>query len=267
MNGYKLAECYDGTGENGLYWTDGKKVYFQQNYEVKGADIASFLSYDGFWACDKKSCYSGTRRLRDADSESFEVLNYAYAKDKNSVRTMGGRIKDADAESFAVCDDGKHYWFLIISTFNGKEYIRYAPLGFGKDKNYVYHCDMNGKVNICRNAAPDAFVSLNNGSYGFDDNHVFCANKKLNKADPKNWKLIKDGYHYSKDKFVYFLNRTIKGADAETFEVMGAKPELFDSHIAYLSNIKKHLARDKNNFYLSDIIVDEKKWNSYLKKI
>ena len=263
MNGYKLAESYDETSESGLFWTDGKKVYFR-NYVINGADIASFLSYSGYWAHDQKNCYMGDSRLTNADRESFVGLNYAYAKDKNSVWTMGGRIKDADAESFAVCDDGKQYWFPIISRLNGlngKEFITYTPCGFGKDKNYVYHYDGAGKANICKNAAPDTFVSMNNGYYGFDDCHVFCGRSKLNKADPKSWKIIKDGYYYSKDKLIYYFNRIIKGADAETFEVAGEDPELFDTPFAYYRKLKTQLARDKNNYYFTDYITEKDEWN------
>jgi hypothetical protein len=44
--------------------------------------------------------------------------------------------------------------------------------------------------------------------------------QRLNKANPKTWRKLKDNYYYSKDKsIIYYLNRVITEADAETFEL------------------------------------------------
>jgi hypothetical protein len=239
-DGLKIANHYDIYDETTNYWTDGKKVYFK-NYEIKNADINSFVHFHGGWAVDKKNCYIVNSKLRNADRDSFVVLNTTYAKDKDNVWTLGGKIKDVDAASFEVCDDGKNYMQPVISIWQGKTYTEFTPYGYGKDKNNVYHYDYSGKPNIVKGASPDTFYSLNNGHYGYDDKNVFWNIYKLNKANPKSWRIIKNGYFYSKDKYVYYTNRVIKEADVETFEVIENKH-------------KSQYAKDKNHYYDTDLI-------------
>jgi hypothetical protein len=254
IEGYKLADNFDETNENGLYWTDGKKVYFR-HYEIKGADIKSFLQYPGCWAIDKNHCYTVSDRIRDADKETFQPLNYTYAKDKLNVWTLGGKIKDVDAETFEVCDSGKYS--LGNNIEKGKRYEIFVPYGFGKDKNNVYHYDYSGKPNIVKNASPNTFVSLGDCVFGYDENNVYYKQNKLNKANPKTWKLFKTGYLYSKDKYIYYLNRIIKDADLETFEIIEQNVEF---------GLPFQYARDKNNFYNNDNIITKEKYEEDIKE-
>jgi hypothetical protein len=253
MESYKLAMEFDETVENGSYWTDGKKVYFR-HYEIKGADIESFLQYPGCWAIDKNHCYSVSSRLNGADVKTFKVLNYTYAKDKLNVWTLGGKIKDADAETFEACDSGRYS--LGKKRRNNKFYEIYVPYGFGKDKNNVYYYNFDGKPNIIKSASPETFVSLGDGYFGYDSDGVFCEIKKLNKANPKTWKLYKTGYLYSRDKFIYYLNRIIKDADVETFEIIENVPSV---------DLVFQYARDKNNYYNNDRIITKEEFEKELK--
>jgi hypothetical protein len=253
MDGYKLATEFDETIENGLYWTDGKKVYFR-HYEIKGADIESFLQYPGYWAMDKNHCYSGSGRLRGADVKTFRVLNMTYAKDKFNVWTLIGKVEGADAETFEVCDSGKYS--LGKNIKNGKTYESFVPYGFGKDKNNVYYYDTVGKPKLLKNAISETFVSLGDGFFGYDENTVFCTYNKLNKTNPKTWKLYKTGYLYSKDKCIYYLNRIIKDADVETFEIIEQNVEF---------GLPFQYAKDKNNYYNNDDIITKQQFEKELK--
>ena len=235
IEGYKPENEFDKTSEKNLYWTDEKKVFFR-HYEIKGADIDTFLQYDGVWAKDKKHCYMGGERIKEADVETFQALNFTYAKDKSNVWTLGGKIKDVDAETFEVCDSGKY----PVGDENQKTF---SPYGFGKDKNNVYHYDFSGKPNLVKNACPRTFVSFGDCVFGYDENNVYYKQNKLNGANPKTWKKLKEGYNYSKDKKIYYLNRIIKEADVETFEVA----ETNKSYLQY--------AKDKNNYYNNDRII------------
>jgi hypothetical protein len=196
---------------------------------------------------DKNHCYSGSYRLRGVDVKTFKVLNMTYAKDKFNVWTLIGKVEGADAETFEVCDSGKYS--LRKNIKNGKMYVSFVPYGFGKDKNNVYYYDTLGKPKLLKNAIPGTFVSLGDGYFGYDENTVFCKYNKLNKANPKTWKLYKIGYLYSKDKYIYYLTRIIKDADVETFEIIENIPS---------EELVFQYAKDKNNYYNNDNIITKK---------
>jgi len=254
MGAKKLLEKYDRIYQ---YWTDGQKVYFNA-FEVKGVDMETFEQYPGAWGKDKNHCYSGGKRLQDADVESFRVLNHTYAKDAKYVWALGIRIQDAGAETFEVCDDGKHSLGKHYDKKADKWYELIVPYGFGKDKNNVYYYDFNGKPNVVKNASSETFVSLNDSYFGHDENNVYCGIRKLQKADSKTWAKFKDLYHYSKDKkIIYYSNRIIKDADAETFEVIEQNVEW---------GLPLQLAKDKNHYYWNDNITSKEKIEELLKK-
>jgi hypothetical protein len=253
MEGYKLSNEYDKTNdENTRYWTDGKKVFFRDN-EIKGADIESFIQYPGFvgYAKDKNNVYTGKKIFTESDKDTFEVLNYVYAKDKSNVWTMFGKIKDADAATFTVCDRGK--FCIGKDNINGKWNESFSPCGFGKDRNNVYYFDTQGKVKIIKNAISETFVSLDDGFFGYDEKAVFCGHNKLNKANPQTWKLYKIGYFYSKDRHIYYLNRILKDADVETFEIV-------ETNKTYIPQY----AKDKNNYYFTDLIITKEEFEKGL---
>jgi len=244
MEAHKLATKFDEHNENTNYWTDGKKVYFRGD-EVKGADIESFVQYPGGWGKDKKHCYLVGSRLQNADLTTFEVLNFTFAKDNTSAWTLGGRI-DIDSDTFEVCDSGANVNIAIIA---GEQYTLTTPYGYAKDKNAVYHYDYSGKTNIVKKAIPQSFVSLNDSRFGYDEKSVFCKISVLPKANPKTWKKLHDDYYYSRDgNRIYYFNRLMKDADAESFEIL-VTPDLFRNPGQY--------ARDKNNYYLNDNIHPE----------
>jgi len=254
MEGKKILKEHDRIYE---YWTDGQKAYFS-GYEIKGLDIETFEQYPGGWGKDKNHCYSAGTKLKNADVGSFKALNFTYAKDNANVWTFAGKIKDADAKTFEVCDNGK-YSLGKNRDENVRWYELFVPYGFGKDANNVYYFDSSGKPNIVKNASPKTFVSLDDGYFGYDDKNVYCGINKLPKADPKTWGKLKGLYHYSKDrKTIYYLNRAIKEADAETFEIMEKDVEL---------GLPIQLAKDKNNYYWNERITAKEKAEELLGKV
>jgi len=254
MDRYKLADVFISYDESTLFWTDGKKVFFR-GYEIKGADIESFEHFPGAWAKDKKGCYLVSTKLRGADPLTFSVLNYTYAKDRSNVWTIGGRVEEADAETFEICDDGKKSLGLQFEKSDKGEMIRYeciVPYGFAKDKNNVYYYDYQGKTKIVRKADATRFTSLNDSYFGYDEKNVFCGAAVIPKADPATWKKLRDKYYYSRDgNKVYYFNRLIKEADAETFEVVA---------IPNISGSPPQYAKDKNHHYNNDLICPKEKF-------
>jgi hypothetical protein len=254
MESKRLLGQHDKTYQ---YWTDGEKVFFNA-FEIKGMDIETFEQYPGSWGKDKNHCYCTSTRLQGVDVKSFSVLNFTYAKDNMNVWTLGGKIKDVDAKTFEVCDNGKRSLGKTHDKQTGLWYELFVPYGFGKDKNNVYYYDYSGKPNIVKNASPKTFISLDDNYFGYDENSVFCGRSKLQKSDPKTWKKFKDLYYYSKDKkIIYYFNRIIKEADAETFEVLEQNIE---------RGLPKQLAKDKNNYYWNDSKKTKEEIDKMLKK-
>jgi len=248
MKKYRLAINFIDFDESTFFWTDGKKVYFR-GYEIKGADIESFEHFSGSWAKDRKNCYSGNMKLQGADPSTFEVMNFTYAKDNSSVWTIGGRVIEADIETFEVCDSGKNSLGFSFRKLDNEQFIRYeifVPYGFAKDRNTVYYYDFQGKTKIVKNAIAESFVSLNDSYFGYDEKAVFCGAKTIPKANPATWKKLQENYFYSKDESrIYYFNRLIKEADAETFEVVV---------ISNLTGTPLQYAKDKNHYYTNDEI-------------
>lgn len=235
------------------YWTDGTAVHWKQ-YMLKGADPATFQHFPGSWAKDHKHCYWGNTQLKGADPVSFEALNFTYAKDKTYVWTQAGRITDADASSFVVCDGGR----LPMGAYTqkiGDQLVScdlFAPYGFAKDANKVYYYDFRGKAKVVNKADASSFVSLDDGYFGFDQTQVFCGASLLPKAQTKNWQKLHQHYYYSRSEaHIYYLNRLIPGADAETFEVVviGSLPA------------PVQLAKDKFRFYWNDALCFKEKFD------
>ena len=242
----KLSTEFDQENENQFYWTDGENV-FHRGTEIGGADLNTFEHFYGIWAKDKKTCYSGATRINSADAETFKALNFTYAKDKNNVYSLVGKIKDADPSSFEICDDGKHSLGKSVEWVDKKMFLydeSYVPYGYGKDVNHVYYYNFSGKTKIVKKAETNTFVSLNDSNYGIDENNVFYGFAAIPKANPKTWKKLKEKYFfYSRDgNKIFYLNRLIKDADAESFEVVetpiiiGTPPQLAKDKISGFNN-------------------------------
>ena len=233
---FKPGYTYRDGDETTLYWIRGKQIMCG-GYALSGAHVPSFRFYLGRFGKDHKHGYSGKTRLKGSHGPTFRALNFCYATDGQFVWTMGGKIKDADAESFTVCDDGSHYF-----TGGGR-----VPHGYGKDKSRVFYYDYDGKPNWVRKATPDSFQSLNDGHFGKDESSVFCGAATIAKARVEHWEKI-CGYYSRDDRRVFYFNRTIVEADYDTFEVVCAGQDY------------PQLAKDKNQFYWNDDIVDEAKF-------
>jgi len=188
------------TQETPCYWTDGKRIYYRYS-PIEKANFETFVYFNGFFAKDDKHCYIVGRPLKGANPKTFEMLNECYATDYQSVWTSGGR--------------------------------------FAKDSKQVYYEDYHGKIKILAKANPATFISMNDGDFAKDDTYVFYGKTPLLKANPATWRKI--SHFYSKDdKQIYYLNKLIKEADYDTFEVV-----VLTSPEGY----KLPYGKDKNQYY------------------
>jgi len=260
MEENKLADRFDENNKKDtVYWTDGKKVfYWDSDHEVEGADIESFLHFHGMWAKDKINCYCYYVKIKNANTRTFQALNNAYAKDKRNVWTFRGRkIRGANTKTFEACDKG--YLYYSDEPDNERGHEVYMPIGYGKDKNRVYFYDFGTEETfIVKNACPKTFTSLlgwdiGGRLFGYDKKNVYYRQKKLAKANPKTWKILKENYDYSKDKYIYFKGIIIHSADVETFEVLD-HPNWYP------------YAKDKNSYYNGAEIITKEKFEEGIRK-
>ena len=202
------------TQETPRYWTDGKRIYYRYS-PIEKANLDTFVYFNRFFAKDDKHCYIVGRPLKGANPKTFEMLNECYATDYQSVWTSGGRFEPADISTFEVCDEG-------INRTDGDEETSWefsdgirrvvcleTLYGYAKDSKQVYYENYHGKIKI----------------------HA--------KANPATWRKI--SHFYSKDdKRIYYLNKLIKEADYDTFEVV-----VLTSPEGY----KLPYGKDKNQYY------------------
>lgn len=214
------------------YWSRDGVVYYRA-FSIAGADPSTFRFYLGSFAKDANHCYCTNTQLRNAHPESFRAMNFAYFTDDESVWTMGGRLPDVDATTFVVCDDGAN----PMRT-------GWVPYGYGKDSTRVYYYDFSGKPCVVRKAAATTFESLGDHYFGRDHQYVFCGLAVLPGANRESWRKIHG--HYSTDgRRIYYFNRRIAKADAETFQVYPAHDPT------------TQLAKDRNTYYWNDGIITQ----------
>ena len=102
-----------------------------------------------------------------------------------------------------------------------------------------------------------SFQSVGDTFFAKDCKHIYAYGKILLKADLSSWKLIR--HLYSCDNtHVYYVNRRINAADRKSFKL---------STPLTAPNSCDYLARDDNNYYINDEIIDEADWNDRLKRV
>lgn len=149
---------------------------------------------------------------------------------------MGIPVKDADAATFEVCDDGRKYLDGLT-----------IPHGYGKDAQRVFYYNFDGKPNLVRKATAANFRSHNDGHFGQDENFAFFEIAAIPKANVATWRPL-GGWFSKDDQRVYFCNRPLKEADAESFIAV-------DVGVTFI-----HLAKDKNHHWDCDKIITAKQY-------
>lgn len=225
------------------YWTDGQQIYWGE-LPLK-VDMESFGFYNHIFAKDKRHCFLQGKKLQGANATAFRALNECFAKDDRFVWTTGGRFEPADIDSFEVCDDGllDENTPLIVEFTDGisRNVVTKLPYGYARDSQYVYYENFKGKIKILKKANPSTFISLNDGYFAKDDQHIFFEQYALPKANPATWQKI-DSFYSKDDKSVYFTHKRLD-ADLETFEL----EPITDNHGITISYPK-----DKHGYFLYD---------------
>ncbi len=109
---------------------------------------------------------------------------------------------------------------------------------------------------------------MNSTVYWKNNNFIYKNTLKINKIDSSSYKRISYS-NYSKDKhYVYYLGKTIKGADPKTF--VSEFPYGFDKNFAYYKNKKINkngFLKSINGSFFKDNITVYKKKDSHSEKL
>jgi hypothetical protein len=100
---------------------------------------------------------------------------------------------------------------------------------------------------------PGSFISCGDGHFGHDKVQVYCGNKKLPKAQPGTWAKVGGLYSRDGDR-VYYLNKLLNGADADSFWV-APQPGPYSQ-----------LARDKSCCYDRGNVIEASEFEAQLSK-
>jgi hypothetical protein len=167
---------------------------------------------------DNGKVYYDSHLLENADIDTFEEIGYrVYAKDKDRVYYKQFLVENADPETFVLIGNA-----------------------FAKDKNYIF---VNGqKIDYID---LNSFQQLKYG-YATDKNHAYFYKTIIENADPDTFEILH--CKYAKDKnAVYYQDKIIEEAD----------PNSFREYFSPLEQDRCYsIAKDKNNFYSRDQIVD-----------
>jgi len=193
--------------EYGDYYTDGFFVYYQSGYLIDFSgypfNIRHFPMAKRLSGVYFKSIYRVKDEFGNDDLEYIKNNRYVYFRDI--------KIKNADPNSFQILND------------------RYM-----KDKNNVFYNETK-KITTVKNADPESFLVVDSDN-GKDKNHFYWYGEMRKGKEPILSQDYGEVSPYNKDeKFVYYGNQEILGADSETFIVLS-----------------QNYAKDKNNVYCYD---------------
>jgi len=215
-------------------------------------DIGNFSNYKK----DDDYVYFSTDIVVGADPKTFEIIDTQFAKDKNHIYYEGDVLEDSDSSTFIVDeipkDKSNVYLFLICEDnqwdqcyrrVKGADPASFEPIkyGFYKDKYHIFY-----NTKIVSEADVVTFTVYDGGkydyTYGYDKNYVFVMGyDRIGVIKEKCSNLDRIGGYYLKcDNKVYYVDKLLAGADANTLIPVG---------------VTANYAKDSKNVYFDGEIV------------
>ncbi len=215
--------------------------------------------------------------VEGADPETLKIFGFSgvYAKDKDRVFLEGNHIPEADPNSFKILEDlhkyAKDKYFLFYSTRKIGEIsdgFEYLGGGFAKNDRHVFN-----RGAIIPGAHAKTFELLDEkGFFARDYQSVFCSGQKLNGAHAASFKKVKFCY-YVDQNFVYYLSNRLEHSNSTHFEFFGDRYSKSGNNVYYREKLiqgadaqtfkvlsgknGKYLAEDKNAKYWGAKKVDD----------
>lgn len=219
-------------------------------YRFDMADPNSFEPVGKMNGKDKNHVYIRDRIIEDADPATFESLDHGYARDKHNVFTEFGQKTKLDRNTVKIISDyyqidskGVHYGggdVIVGADAKTFKVIKDEIYPYAKDSKVVY-C---GKT-VLKDADPAFFKLMHDSRGGYfintgkDKRNVYFLERKIINADAESFRLLEN--NYARDEtHIYYSGKLIEGADADTFKIANDiiyNSSIHDSHdIAYDKN-------------------------------
>lgn len=238
-------------------------------------DIGNFSNYKK----DDNYVYYGTDIVSGADSKTFSIINNEFAKDKNHVYSKGKVLEDSDSSTFVIdpiphdkfnvyllltCVDNQ--WAQCYRIVNGADPATFKVIGygFGKDKSHIFYY-----TETVPEADTTTFTIHEGGkygyTYGYDKNYIFVAGyDRVGVIKEKCDNLDRIGGYYLKcDNKVYYVDKLLSGADANTFVPVGVTADYAkDSKTVYFDG-EIVAGADAATFNIGDGINTRDAYNTY----
>lgn len=192
----------------------GSSEYAESKPE--GYDPSTYRRLSGAYAVDVNHVYFGNEILKGADPSSFRVLGERHAADSRHVWCAGDSIPGADPSTFVASDSCSSPDISLELTHDAHDYycgsnpLNVADMGSFKriggswaiDRWKVYYLGLVARIGKDTVAIGDyhTFRELNS-FYAADDKYVYYMNEIVEGADPSTFAVLKEDLHYGQDKY------------------------------------------------------------------
>lgn len=192
-----------------LFVTIASSEYAAEKPE--GYDASTFKRINQTYATDVNHVYCWNEILEGADPVSFRALDENYAADTLHVWYNGNIIEGADPATFAAPGDKSfprlahdaHDYYWQDQPLHVADMGSFKRIGadWAVDSQNVYYLGIDSEIgeNVIPVGDYRSFRELY-GCYAADDKYVYYKNRLVEGADPKTFSVLKGEYHYGKDK-------------------------------------------------------------------
>ena len=198
----------------------------------EGYDPSTFIRINEAFAKDINHVYFYNEILKDADPKSFRTLDENYSADNQHVWCREDIVEGANPKTFVAPEKSKsfdvslnlahddHDYYCGVHPLHVTDMASFKRKGdsWAVDRLNVYYIGLSAEIGKDIQPVGDysTFRALNH-FYAADDKYVYYKNKKVDGADPKTFAVLKDEPDYGQDKNrVYYEARgtTIRNLNA-----------------------------------------------------
>ena len=181
----------------------------------EGYDPSTFIRINEAFAKDINHVYFYNEILKDADPKSFRTLDEDYSADNQHVWYREDIVEGANPKTFVAPEKSKSFDVSLSLAHDDHDYycgvhpLHVADMASFKrkgdswavDRLNVYYIGFSAEIGKDIQPIGDypSFRALNH-FYAADDKYVYYKNEKVDGADPKTFAVLKDEPNYGQDK-------------------------------------------------------------------
>jgi DKNYY family protein len=211
----------------GYHVSDGKVYHLNafpgRAFELSDADAAGFRALDSTYGGDKSTVFVNGHPHPDAAAASFELLNRPnFAEDSHVVYWSDGSVLSEDPAHFAIVSNADNYLFTRDGRtihVNGNPIADADPPTFQVCTVLTPAMTDTSSISTSRSAGAELspFRPLD-GPYASDSARVYWMGKTIDGADPLTFRVLNADVECSADDGrAYYRQAVIADADPRTF--------------------------------------------------